>query len=69
MNMAEFEKLHIHILEDNNVTNPSCCQKTLKQMISANVPSVEFHRPKCMNESKHVTIKETRDNSVLSLKP
>ena len=44
----------------------SCCRKTLKQLISSQIPNVEFHSPKPVNEPERVTVKGTRDNSILS---
>lgn len=66
VNMAVLEALYIDVLHENNVANPSCSRKTLKQLISSYVPDVEFHRPKRLNEPERVTVKETRDDSILS---
>lgn len=46
--------------------NSSCCRKTLKQLISSQIPDVEFHSPKRVTEPERVTVKRTRDNSILS---
>lgn len=64
--MADLEALYIDVLRKNDVAIPSCCRKMLKQLISNKIPDVEFHSPKRVNEPERVTVKETRDNSILS---
>jgi hypothetical protein len=64
LNMADLETLYINVLLENDVLNPSCSRKTLKQLISSHVPDVEFHRPKRLNEPERLTVKETRDKSI-----
>ena len=66
LNMAHLEALYIDVLHKNDVAIPSCCRKTLKQLISSQIPDVEFRSPKRVNEPECVTVKETRDNSILS---
>ena len=45
LNMAQLEAEYVSILEANEVNNPSCSRKTVKQMITAEILDVEFHRP------------------------
>lgn len=66
LNMAELEKVYKKVLIENDVAIPSCSRKTLKQLLLTEIPGVEFHRPKRMNESERVTVKTTRDESILS---
>ena len=66
LNMTDLEALYIDVLHENDVAIPSCCRKTLKQLISSQIPDVEFHSPERVNEPERVTVKETRDISMLS---
>jgi hypothetical protein len=47
------------------VHNPSRSRKTLKQLVLTEIADVEFHRPKRMNEHELLTVKQTRDESIL----
>ena len=64
--IADLENLYIKLLHENNVDNPSCSRKTLKQLLISHIPEIEFHRPKRRNEPERVTIKAVRDESILS---
>ena len=64
--MAELETAYVSILQANNVTNPPCSRKTLKQLIANEIPHVEFHKPRRMNESERLSIKKTRDAAIQS---
>ena len=66
LSMADLEALYSDVLHENDVAIPSCCRKTLKQLISSQIPDVEFHSSKRVNEPERVTVKGTRDNSILS---
>jgi len=66
LNMAELEATYTIILQENNVANASRCRKTLKQLISSEIPGVEFHRPNRMNQPEMVSLKETRDAAMRS---
>ena len=67
LNMAELEAMFTSILQENDVADPSCSRKALKQLISSEIPEAEFHRPKRMNESERLTSKEIRDESIMLL--
>ena len=67
LNMAELEAMYISVLRENDVADPSCSRKVLKQLISSEIPEVEFHRPKRMNQPERVTSKEIRDESIALL--
>ena len=62
--MAELETAYVNILKSNNATSPPCSRKTLKRLISPQIPEVEFHKPRRLNESERLTIKKTRDAAV-----
>ena len=64
LTMAELETAYVNILKSNNATSPPCSRKTLKRQISSQIPEVEFHKPKRLNESERLTIKKTRDAAV-----
>jgi len=62
--MAELKTAYVNILKSNNATSPPCSRKTLKRLISSQIPEVEFHKPKHLNESERLTMKETRNAAV-----
>lgn len=64
VSMAEAHEAYTGILSANNVNiNPS--RKKTKQIIQEEIPSVEFHKPKRVNESERVSIKILRDAAVV----
>ena len=62
--MSDLQAAYESILEANNVHEPVCNRKTLKQLIQILIPEVEFHRPRKTNESPRLSIKKTRDASI-----
>ena len=36
----------------------------MKQLVQSEIPGIEFHRPKCVNESKRVSMKKTRGSAI-----
>ena len=52
------------ILEENNVPDASCKRKVLKQLLQKEIPDIEFHKPKRVNESERVSAKKTRDEAI-----
>ena len=64
LTMAELQNAFENIMAENNVDHHSCSRKILKQLIQKEIPGVEFHRPKKVNESERVTIKRTRDKAI-----
>ena len=48
--MSELEAAFESILEGNNVDNPTVSRKSLKQLLLSEIPGIEFHRPKRVNE-------------------
>ena len=61
--MCDLQKAFENILEEN-VSNPSCNRKVLKQMLQDEIPNIEFHKPTRVNESERVTIRITRDATI-----
>ena len=49
--MSDLQAAYESILEANNVYEPVCNRKTLKQLIQISILEVEFHRPPKANES------------------
>ena len=47
-----------------HVQDPTCTRKVLKQLIQSEIPDVEFHRPKKVNESERISIKSTRNIAI-----
>ena len=64
LTMSEVQEGFESTLEANNVQDPTCTRKVLKQLIQSEIPDVEFHRPKKVNESERVSIKSTRNIAI-----
>ena len=64
LTMSKLQEGYESILEANNVKNPTCTRKVLKQLIQNEIQGAEFHRPKRVNESERVTMKSTRDFAI-----
>lgn len=62
--MSELQDAFESILESNNVENSRGGRKTLKQLLLREIPEIEFHAPKRVNESERVSIKKTRDQAI-----
>ena len=58
--MSELQDAFESILESNNVENPRGGRKALKQLLLREIPEIEFHAPKRVNESERVSIKKTK---------
>ena len=61
---CDLQKAFENILEENNVANPTCNRKVLRQILQDEIPNIEFHKPKRVNESERVTIVVTRDAAI-----
>lgn len=59
--MSDLQAAYDSILKENGIQNKTCSRKLLKQLIEREIDDVEFHRPKRVNESERITIKETKD--------
>jgi len=64
LTMSNVQQGYESILEANNVENPTCSRKSIKQLIKNKIEDVEFHRPKKVNESERISIKTTRDFAI-----
>ena len=62
--MSELQDAFESILESNNVENSRVGRKALKQLLLREIPEIEFHAPKRVNESERVSIKKTRDQAI-----
>lgn len=58
-------ELEANIQHENGMPSSSCSRKMLKQLVLAEIPDVELHRPKRMNEPELLAFKQTRDESLL----
>ncbi|XP_068707623.1 uncharacterized protein [Montipora foliosa] len=52
--MSELQSAFESILEENNVPHASCKRKVLKQLLQKEIPDMEFHKPKRVNESERI---------------
>lgn len=64
MNMLQLQSAYDTILQENYVKAKTCNRKAIKKLIQVEIEDVEFHKPKCVNESERVTIKEARDVAI-----
>ena len=48
----------------NNVASVSCARKKVKKLIECEIPNVEFHKAKRVNEADRVSIKSLRDSAM-----
>lgn len=62
--MADLQEAYEKIREANNVADPTCSRKALKQLLQADISGIEFHKAKRVNESERVSIKTTRDEVI-----
>ena len=66
MNMLQLQGAYDTILQENNVKAKTCSRQAIKKLIQSEIEDVEFHKPKRVNESERVRIKESRDAIQLS---
>ena len=64
MNMSQLQAAYDIISQENNVKAKTCSRKAIKKLIQAEIEDVEFHKPKRVNESERVSIKESRDVAI-----
>lgn len=63
-NMSELQDAYTNIRSANNVANPKSTRKQLKALMQAEIPGLEFNKPKRVNEPERVTIKRTKDAAI-----
>ena len=63
-NMESLQEVYVGIQSANNVQNPDCSRKKLRQLILEEIPEIEFHKATRSNESDRVTIKKTWDAAI-----
>ena len=64
MNMLQLQGAYDTISQGNNVKAKTCSRKAIKKLIQSEIEDVEFHKPKRVNESERVSIKELRDVAI-----
>ena len=64
MNMSQLQAAYDTISQENNVKAKTCSRKAIKKLTQADIEGVEFHKPKRVNESESVSIKESRDVAI-----
>ena len=62
--MSSLQESFVSILSANNVQSPERNRKKLKQLLQREIPGIEFHRPKRVNESDLVSLKNARDAAI-----
>ena len=64
INMSQLHAAYDTISQENNVKGKTCSRKAIKKLIQADIEGVEFRKPKHVNESERVSIKESRDVAI-----
>ena len=64
MNMSQLQAAYDTISQENNVKAKTCSRNAIKKLIQVEIEDVEFHKPKRVNESERVSIKESRDIAI-----
>jgi len=62
--MASLQTAYVSIQMANDVQEPNCDRRQLRQMIESKIPDVEFHKAKRVNESDRVSIKASKDAAI-----
>ena len=64
INMSQLQAAYDAISQENNVKAKTSSRKAIKKLIQADIEGVEFRKPKRVNESERVSIKESRDVAI-----
>ena len=62
VSISVLQETHVNIRLANNVASASCARKKVKKLIECEIPNVEFHKAKSVNEADRVSIKSARDS-------
>ena len=62
--MSTLQEIYAEIRKANNVKMMECSRRTVKRILEDEIPKVEFHRAKRVNEPDRVSIKKTRDVAI-----
>lgn len=64
INMAQLQEAFESIRRENNVRSKQWSRKSIKELIQREKEEVEFHKPKRVNESERVSVKQCRDSAI-----
>ena len=62
--MSQLQAEYETISQENNVKAKTCSRKAIMKLVQAEIENVEFHKPKHVNETERVSIKESRDVAI-----
>ncbi|EDO31466.1 predicted protein [Nematostella vectensis] len=62
--ISQLQAAYKEILHANNVPDSNVHRKSLKQLLKDEIPDVDFHRPKRVNEPERVSVKIGRDQAI-----
>ena len=62
--MSQLQAEYETISQENNVKAKTCSRKAIMKLVQAEIGNVEFHKPKHVNETERVSIKESRDVAI-----
>ena len=62
--MSQLQAEYETISQENNVKAKTCSRKAIMKLVQAEIENVEVHKPKHVNETERVSIKESRDVAI-----
>ena len=62
--MSQLQAEYETISQENNVKAKTCSRIAIMKLVQAEIENVEFHKPKHVNETERVSIKESRDVAI-----
>ena len=62
--MSQLQAEYETISQENNVKAKTCSRKAIMKLVQTEIENVEFHKPKHVNETERVSIKESRDVAI-----
>ena len=64
VSMSVLHRMYVDIRSANNAASAFCARKKVKKLIECEIPNLEFHKAKRVNEADRVSIKSTRDSAM-----
>ena len=64
MNLSQLHAAYDTIWHEHNVKAKTCSRKAINKLIQAEIENAEFYKPRRVNESERVSIKEARDVAI-----
>ena len=62
--MSELQSTFENVSRANDAFNTAQSRKTIKLLLQSEIPDIEFHKPRKVNEPERASIKKTRDEAI-----